>query len=410
MNSLSKYRYEPLQQDREIRILHLQPGPGSAEVHCFIEHANLDDRIEYEALSYTWGDTTLQSQIVCNKDRSPLAVTRNCLSALQRLRSPDRQLTLWIDALCIDQTNTLERNQQILLMSAIYRQAKLVVVYLGEASDDSDIAMDFILEHAKGLGGTPTGLGPGIISSPQQRAIDHILERPYFERVWIQQEVKFAPHIEILCGDKFITWQQLSTTAFYVNVNKKMYAQGIRHRDPPSVLYSRDKSVGKRPETLLQYLIHTRNCKSTDPRDKINAVVGMAAEYAEAALQPNYFLTTVETFAKVAQFCIIRGRNLDVLCQVQGTQSIVGLPSWVPDWSSPAVSEVLGWPKVPRSIYNAANGIPAVYRFSPDLGRLMVRGILFDKISEIGPPLKESNIRPALRFCLALCDVRGDRT
>ena len=107
----------------------------------------------------------------------------------------------------MDQTNLQERSNQVQLMWAIYAQASKTLACLGDDSSDSGIAMDFIAADYKNLSSKHESrpcVGPksgGPISS-HQTAIRNMLRRPWFESVWVLQEVKFAPEIEVLCGDR----------------------------------------------------------------------------------------------------------------------------------------------------------------------------------------------------------------
>ena len=256
---------------------------------------------------------------------------------------------MWVDAICIDQRNVQERNSQVRLMPTIYRQAKRVLAYLGETTSDSDLGMESILEDSRWSSERPTrppvGLGPGITSSPQQMAVDNILKRPYFERIWILQEIELARDIWIVLGDKEIDWESFSRTMFYVDMNKRLNFGPSYCSILPTVVYYRDKSTANKPETLLQFLNDTRQCKSTDPRDKVFALLNMSTERDEPTLAPDYALSPKDVFASVARFFITRDKNLDVLCHAQAAPSAYDVPSWVPDWSMPRASRVLGQPK-----------------------------------------------------------------
>lgn len=399
MLSLGQYRYTPLGAGRQIRLLRLKPGEESAEIRISIFDVNLDHQPDYEALSYTWGDPGNTIRIICNEDGDSLLVTQNCQAALRRLRFKTEERTLWIDAVCIDQNNISERGQQVQLMSEIYRQAKRVLAYLGEASDDSDIGMDFVLQDADMIGRTsrpPVGLGPNTTSSPQQRAIDHILERSYFKRVWILQEIVFAKEIQIVLGNRTVNWTDFSRTVFYVDINKKMYLRTKYGQRPPSAVFYRDRSTSfssgktssEMPQSLLELLRDTRHCQSTNPRDKIHALLGMSTEKNELALAPDYSLTTQQTFIHLTKFLINRDKRLDVLSHIQGCSSIQDLPSWVPDWSFPCATEVLGHKKDSVRPYKASLERPTNVLFQHDLETLVVEGKVFDTISKVGPVFK----------------------
>lgn len=118
----------------QIRLLELHPSVyDDLAIVCQLRPAQCSDS-EYDALSYTWGNNSKHKSISLNKV-THFSVTDNLYAALRRLRWTDRPRTLWIDALCIDQENMDERSQQVQLMGTIYRQAKRVIVWLGDANE-----------------------------------------------------------------------------------------------------------------------------------------------------------------------------------------------------------------------------------------------------------------------------------
>ncbi|OCK95422.1 HET-domain-containing protein [Cenococcum geophilum 1.58] len=389
MAFVGQYQYLPLKDQGEVRLLHLKPGRQQDNIRVSIIHAQLDDQPIYQALSYTWGDATVTTPIACSEVGNTLPITRNCEAALRRLRLEGEERVLWVDAICIDQRNVQERNSQVRLMPAIYRQAKRVLAYLGEKTSDSDLGMEFILEDSRWPSDRPTrpsvGLGPGITSSPQQMAVDNILKRPYFERIWILQEIELARDIWIVLGDKEIDWESFSRTVFYVDTNKKLNFGSSYRSVLPTVVFYRDKSTVNKPETLLQFLNDTRQCKSTDPCDKVFALLNMSTERDEPALAPNYGLSPKEVFTSAARFFITRDKNLDVLCHAQAAPSAYNVPSWVTDWSMPRVSRVLGQPKTsPRPLKADRSEILASIGFGEDFETLVVKGRAFDIVCQVG--------------------------
>jgi hypothetical protein len=137
------HEYKPLEPTtHNIRLVKLWPGEGSTSIRCEIIHARLDEKLRYEALSYTWGDQ--RSQSIIDLNGRPFPTRENLEAALRQLRLKDKPRTLWIDALCIDQINVEERNDQVSRMRDIYKGASKVLVFLGSAAEDSDMAMDLI--------------------------------------------------------------------------------------------------------------------------------------------------------------------------------------------------------------------------------------------------------------------------
>lgn len=91
---------------------------------------SLDDKLSYKALSYTWGAANDTLPITLNGHR--FEVTRNLKRALQRLRAFDAEMPIWIDAICINQVDIIERMHQVQLMRYIFESPVEVIVYLGE--------------------------------------------------------------------------------------------------------------------------------------------------------------------------------------------------------------------------------------------------------------------------------------
>jgi hypothetical protein len=127
----------------EFIILELEPAldPGSLIV-CRLQKFSFPDAPEYGAISYVWGDPSNKFSILVNDQ--PFLVTRNLVDILKRLRRQMGSMPLWADAICINQEDIAERNHQVQLMRDIYRSAELVVAWLGEEKDESDLAIDMI--------------------------------------------------------------------------------------------------------------------------------------------------------------------------------------------------------------------------------------------------------------------------
>lgn len=124
MGNLHQHLYQPLRPPASFRVLELQPGYHSKPIHCELANASLEEVPNYEALSYCWGDLGDTQIIHCNGRSFP--ITSNLHEALVNLRRPDRKRTLWVDAICINQRDYADRNQQLRLMGQIYRKANKV--------------------------------------------------------------------------------------------------------------------------------------------------------------------------------------------------------------------------------------------------------------------------------------------
>jgi hypothetical protein len=157
--------YRPLNSSqREIRLLTLSPLSKTKAadeknlVCCDIEHypfirknplvAHTTPRFpwgDYAALSYVWGEPTPVKEIIVNGQR--VAVRSNLEIALRIIsQGPEVEngMKLWVDALCINQSDFEERASQAKRMGEIFESARLVLAWLGPESDDSNVAIDFV--------------------------------------------------------------------------------------------------------------------------------------------------------------------------------------------------------------------------------------------------------------------------
>ncbi|KAH6949162.1 heterokaryon incompatibility protein-domain-containing protein [Fusarium avenaceum] len=133
--------YTALDVDRrEIRVVSILPGRWSEDVSCKLAVVSLNDNPVYEALSYTWGDPLDKTPILL--ESVPFLITKNLHWALRRLRHVEETRHIWVDALCINQSNKPEKTRQIQMMKEIYSDAKEVQVYLGESGVLDTISLE----------------------------------------------------------------------------------------------------------------------------------------------------------------------------------------------------------------------------------------------------------------------------
>lgn len=128
------YEYRKLQDDGEVRVMLLLPAKSMGEpLRCTLVHQQLD-RTSFEALSYVWGSTEVSQALCC--DGKHLHITRNLDTALRYLRHKRHARRLWVDAVCINQIDMVEKSVQIRLMTSIYSKAERCVIWLGESDKD----------------------------------------------------------------------------------------------------------------------------------------------------------------------------------------------------------------------------------------------------------------------------------
>jgi len=128
-----KLQYTALPFRDSIRLLQIEPGAGAAPIVCSLQLArlNISNGGTFDALSYSWGSASDgKLDILC--DGEVRSVQCNLRDALQQIRLPNQSRQIWVDAICIDQSNDPERAQQVQLMSSIYSTARNVIVWLGK--------------------------------------------------------------------------------------------------------------------------------------------------------------------------------------------------------------------------------------------------------------------------------------
>ena len=182
--AMSQDCYSLLSPDR-IRLLRLLPNADErAGIQCELFEYSLQESGKgthlYEALSYVWGGSDDPRSI--SVDGYDLPVTANLHAVLSRLRDRNIVRILWVDAVCINQANKKEKGHQVQSMAKIFGQAHRVIVWLGEAADNSDRAVEEIRLTA---GKQSTNSSN---EEPIQQAILALLQRPWFRRIWVREQ------------------------------------------------------------------------------------------------------------------------------------------------------------------------------------------------------------------------------
>ncbi|KAL8826720.1 MAG: hypothetical protein Q9170_007295, partial [Blastenia crenularia] len=425
MAAVDVYHESPFDHDspskpRTIRLLNLVPAASRTDdIHCTISQACLDESIQYEALSYTWGDATQECELYCNG--KPLSITSNLATALRYLRQQKDLRTLWVDAVCINQANQEEKSQQIALMGDIYAKAYQVVAWIGEENSVDAGAMDFedhdplpddspvekkvlklIALHAK--------LSSSLIAARE------LIQRPWFGRAWIIQEAALAARLQIQCGEKIIDWESL-----YANL--KLMSETSDANGVPltfgNIFYQRLEFIestrnsikaatsGKADslttpkEKLTQGALSWKEFHSavntgrlygaSDQRDHIYALLGLIGEDDARVISVDYSRSFAAVYRDFVRQVIKQTGSLTVLGQVDSSTT-TGLESWVPDYSKASVVEPLCNDTNP--IHSASGDSKTRMMESDDPSVLALAGIFIDTIDEvaIGPSTDKEKV------------------
>jgi hypothetical protein len=119
--------YPPLDKTVDsLRLLHLIPSSAHGVINCTLESIHFSSKPTYDALSYAWGEGNETERIQVNG--ASVEITESLWNALYYLRHTKEMRTLWVDAICIDQSNVEERSRQVPLMDFIYGRAQTVLV------------------------------------------------------------------------------------------------------------------------------------------------------------------------------------------------------------------------------------------------------------------------------------------
>ncbi|KAI9855748.1 MAG: hypothetical protein M1813_009638 [Trichoglossum hirsutum] len=209
-----EYEYEALSNKRHsIRLLNLfSSSSENPQIECELvvkdpDQNNMNDT-EYEALSWCWGTAQQTSYINIRKDGRLYIkyVSPDLVAALRALRHPQQDRYLWIDAVCINQDNYPEKNHQVEMMSTIYGEAKSVCVWLGEGDNSSRMAFRFIKDEVLQLQNFDE-LCESERASSKWGALLDLMQRPWFSRRWVVQEIALAQDAILYCGADTIPWK-----------------------------------------------------------------------------------------------------------------------------------------------------------------------------------------------------------
>ncbi|CAG9983496.1 unnamed protein product [Clonostachys byssicola] len=306
-----KSRFQGL-GERQIRLLHLSNGNFNDLLHIDLTVEDFAFGVEYEALSYTWandaGDSRKSCSVYYGEGWEVIRVTENCANALRRLRYRNKTRTLWVDAICINQEDVDERSHQVEMMADIFACAARVMVYLGENEPGS-------------FDDEP------LYSSRLRQQVEELCGKSYFSRIWVVQELVFAAEKTVICGSTTWDWGIFDSIA-----RSLPDATGISW-----IHYCNDRK-SREGLDLFQLLCSTLNCKSSDPRDRVFALLGLVVGSRAMGLTPDYSIPLADLMVGVtghflnhcsAQDC----RTIFCLARTNGVSAWASWASWVPNWA-----------------------------------------------------------------------------
>lgn len=245
-----------------------------------------------------------------------------------------------------------------------------------------------------------------LINDPEKRgdieALVMLFRRQYWWRVWVIQEVACGSSAVAYVGEESIPWENLDGVCNVLHsveielqrvfYKRPSWVRTLTHGGPRGLQLSRYDSEVKAPP-LLEALLTHKSKKATDPRDKVFALLGISASMNTFGAV-DYSQEVVEIYVYTTRHIVGTSGKLDVICVKQhDSPHILGLPTWVPDWTRPrhgAGATVLGLHhRTPA--FKAAGETDAMVEFVTRSDGLVMRvkGVLLGRISAAGRPYKK---------------------
>jgi len=431
----------------------LEESPINARITGRLRTWSLDNHPEYQALSYTWGNSIYKDDVHQrqNQDLGDLEirldghahfVPRNLYEALLCLRKVDAPRCLWIDAICINQNDVEEQNHQVGLMRHIYTEAISVIAWLGPSDRHSSIFMQLV-ENTTLTDNRP--FRRRLIRDELQNreynfvATFHgIFRRSYWHRTWIIQEIYFARKISVQCGHKVISWKDLVEFLTFLTdewdsmdkyhpwwglISRDAMARAISYAMRFNILNILRKSRprarrgGERQNGRLAHLLFNHwDALATNPRDKIFAIIGLASDSHLYSIDIDYRLSVSQVYTKFFREHVRLSRNLSIIIPRRLQDPAHNLPSWCPDLSS-TISDTgsafrdtypfltLGRPYHASTIDESGIDAEFTVHFSPCGQIMMVGGWKLGRVRDLSDVDSMRDFQPARKGLFDFSDL-----
>lgn len=351
--TLPPYIYQPLQSLTEIRVISLLPAPLlESKLEVQLTHIDRKDLLPrssepppYEAMSYAWGKPIFSHVLQCGNSTA-LPITENVDQMLRYLRKRRKTRYLWIDAICLNQSDNDEKTHQVALMGDIYAQAKKVHIWLGTSTDGSSrkifsaISGLAVVEDSSDVPEILTR----ICGNDYDQILDSLLSRSWFTRRWVLQEAALSKQLTLRCGSDKISWPQFElgviNLAYWISAESKVESTLYLYIWRLKFL----RGEGSERPSLLELLWDFSEADCELPHDRLFALYGIASK-EHLLPEVDYAKSWQQIYASVAHHYYSTEARLRVpiypdlmLRHLVSFGSLAwkypGVPSWVPDWSN----------------------------------------------------------------------------
>lgn len=347
----SGFKHKPLEDPKtQIRLLKILPGEPHDAIVLESEVFYLDQPPAYKAISYTWGSEENPKDV--RVDNELLEVRNNCHYALWQARLHFPGELVWIDSICINQGDNVEKSHQVQMMWRIYRTANMVVSCVGPHADDSQVVVEAgqeVLELLlKGLQRSPEDFDHLRWASARSESyfitlkdsLRKFLERPYWRRLWIIQEMcasgtYWSRRLQVLCGHESTEmWGLVAMISFFdVDLSDvvKTLSWGRISNEAFGFgsAYSLEHFLVHRGPVEAQYCMNFINLfYCSDPRDKLYGILALM-EWPRGfePIKSDYSKSSWEIFLEIAPILTPRQilKMLQALGLVKYTRDILSL-------------------------------------------------------------------------------------
>ena len=350
-----EYQYpHSLTRHGQIRLVRLYAGDQTDPLELAYDYTDLDDPVEYEAVSHTWGDQLPNTRVMVHNGRefTYQTVTPNLQSVLQRLRHEHKERVIWLDTLCINQqSGQEEKNAQVKSMDRVYSKATRVCIWLGQSEGDSDLAIRLIeqifdCDNFEGLLEDKT-------KRCHWKALIDLMRRPYFTRRWVVQEIALAKEAILYCGGGSVDWlkfakvvelcrsQSLKIAKLLDRVSRTKDTNGrleevqglsaITLVDATKNVFRKDDEgrILERCASFEYLLSELTAFHVSKPADMIYALRSLAKEVqGPDDFDIDYSKPLIEICRDVVEISIRSSKSLDIICRPWAPITI-DMPTWM---------------------------------------------------------------------------------